>query len=70
MAVTKPIVCIENVVATAALNQNLDLNEIKEKFPLTNYNPEEFPGAVFKIDSPKTTTLIFRTGNLVCSGAK
>ena len=46
------------------------MNEIKEKFPLTNYNPQEFPGAVFKINSPKTTTLIFRTGNLVCTGAK
>lgn len=70
MALTKPIVCIENVVATATLNQNLDLNEIKKNFPLINYNPREFPGAVFKINSPKTTTLIFRTGNLVCTGAK
>ena len=70
MALTKPIVCIENVVATATLNQQLDLDKIKQKFPSTSYNPKEFPGAVFKIDFPKTTTLIFRTGNLVCTGAK
>ena len=70
MALTKPIVCIENVVATGTLNQELDLDEIKQKFPKTSYNPQTFPGASFKIDFPKTTTLIFRTGNLVCTGAK
>lgn len=70
MALTKPIVCIENVVATATLSQMLDLDEIKAKFPKTSYNPHDFPGAVFKINFPKTTTLIFRTGNLVCTGAK
>jgi transcription initiation factor TFIID TATA-box-binding protein len=48
----------------------LDLNEIKRKFPKISYNPQEFPGAVFKLDLPKTTTLIFRTGNMVCTGAK
>jgi len=48
----------------------LDLHEIKRKFPNSSYNPKQFPGAVFKIDLPKTTTLIFRTGNMVCTGAK
>ena len=42
----------------------------KKKFPHVNYNPKDFPGAIFKLNSPKTTTLIFRTGNLVCTGAK
>ena len=67
---TLPRVCIENVVATATVNQSLDLHEIKRKFPDSIYNPQQFPGAIFKIDSPKTTTLIFRTGNMVCAGAK
>lgn len=70
MPVTKPIVCIENVVATGTLHQPLNLDEIKTKFPETSYEPDDFPGAIFKIDFPKTTTLIFRTGNLVCTGAK
>lgn len=48
----------------------MDLHEIKRKFPSSSYNPQQFPGAVFKIDLPKTTTLIFRTGNMVCTGAK
>jgi len=70
MASTKPIVSIENVVATATVNHDINLQKIKEKFPEIDYNPKTFPGAIFKISSPKTTTLIFRTGNLVCTGAK
>jgi len=64
------IMCIENVVASATVNQNINLQEITEKFPEINYNPKSFPGAIFKINLPKTTTLIFSTGNLVCTGAK
>lgn len=48
----------------------MDLHEIKRKFPNSSYNPEQFPEVVFKINLPKTTTLIFRTGNMVCTGAK
>lgn len=44
--------------------------KLKENFLIPAYNPQQFPGAVFKIDLPKTTTLIFRTGNMVCTGAK
>ena len=70
MASTKPIVCIENVVASANVNQDINLQEIIEKFPEINYDPKTFPGAIFKINSPKTTTLIFSTGKLVCTGGK
>jgi len=70
MPQTKPIVSVENVVASASIDQKVDLIEISEKFPDTEYNPEQFPGLVFRIKSPKTATLIFRTGKMVCTGAK
>jgi len=65
-----PLVCIENVVATATISQYLDLNQIKRRFPKTRYEPKGFPGAIFKIDIPRTTNLIFSSGNIVCTGAK
>ena len=68
MPETKPIVSVENVVAS--VDQKIDLIEITEKFPDTEYHPEQFPGLVFRIKSPKTPTLIFRTGKMVCIGAK
>jgi len=70
MPQTKPIVSIENVVASATINQDLNLDDIQKKFPKVEYNPESFPGAVFRISNPKTATLLFRTGKMVCTGAK
>ena len=70
MPQTKPIVSIVNVVASASVDQKIDLNDITKKFPDVEYNPEQFPGLVFRIKNPKTATLIFRTGKMVCTGAK
>ena len=69
MPQTKPIVSIENVVASATVNQKMDLNDITRKFPDVEYHPEQFPGLVFRIRSPKTATLIFSSGKMGCSGA-
>ena len=70
MAQTKPIIEIVNVVASATIEQPLDLNDIAKKFPFVEYDPEQFPGAVFRLDDPRTTTLLFRTGKMVCTGGK
>ena len=61
---------IENVVASATLNQRLDLNAIVKGNPWVEYNPKKFPGLVFRIKRPKSAILIFRTGKMVCTGAK
>jgi len=70
MPQTKPIISIENVVASASVDQRFDLNEITKKFPDTEYHPEQFPGLVFRIKLPRTATLIFSSGKMVCTGAK
>jgi len=70
MAQTKPVVEIVNVVASATIDQDLDLYKIQDKFPDVEYNPEQFPGACFRLKKPKTATLIFRTGKMVCTGSK
>ena len=70
MPQTKPIVSVENVVASASVDQKVDLNDITKKFPDTEYHPDQFPGLVFRLKSPKTATLIFTSGKMVCTGAK
>jgi len=57
MPVTKPIIEIVNVVASATIDQKLDLYDIQKKFPGVEYNPDQFPGAVFRLKNPKTATL-------------
>ena len=70
MTKTRPVISIENVVASATIDQRLDLKDITKKFPDVEWNPEQFPGAVFRLKSPKTATLLFSTGKMVCTGAK
>ena len=70
MPQTKPMVSLVNVVSSASVEQKMNLIEIKKKFPKTEYNPEQFPGLVFRLTNPKTSILIFRTGKMVCTGAK
>ena len=61
---------IQNVVASASVDQKLDLDVILKWYPGVKYNPKSFPGLVFKLRRPKTAILIFRTGKMVCTGAK
>jgi transcription initiation factor TFIID TATA-box-binding protein len=63
-------VSVENVVATASLDQKLDLLAIMKVFVNVEYRPKKFPGLVFRLKRPKTATLIFSTGKMVCTGAK
>jgi len=64
------LVEIQNVVATADLQQHLDLNGILKVTPGAAYVPQRFPGLVYKLKKPKTTTLLFASGKMVCTGAK
>ncbi len=70
MPQTKSIISIENVVASASVNQRLDLNQITRTFADVEYHPDQFPGLVFRLKIPKTATLIFSSGKMVCTGAK
>lgn len=67
---TRHDVVIQNVVAVASLGQKMDLMAIMKTFRNVKYRPKSFPGLAFKLKKPKTTTLIFSTGKMVCTGAK
>lgn len=34
------------------------------------YEPEQFPGAIYQMESPRVVFLIFSVGKIVCVGAK
>jgi len=70
MATVEDSIRIQNVVASVTLNQRFDLNAIVKWNPGVEYNPERFPGLVFRLKKPKTAILIFSTGKMVCTGAK
>jgi transcription initiation factor TFIID TATA-box-binding protein len=61
---------IENVVASTSLGRELDLPSIAKTLEGAEYVPEQFPGLVYRLKSPKAATLLFRSGKVVCTGAK
>ncbi len=61
---------IENVVASTSLGHELDLKVIALALGGAEYEPEQFPGLVYRIKEPKTAILLFRSGKVVCTGAK
>ncbi|MCJ2669974.1 MAG: TATA-box-binding protein [Thermoplasmata archaeon] len=61
---------IENVVASTSLGEELDLQAIALALTGSEYEPEQFPGLIYRLKEPKTATLLFRSGKVVCTGAK
>ena len=61
---------IENVVASTSLGQELDLKAIALALGGSEYEPEQFPGLVYRIVDPKGVLLMFGSGKVVCTGAR
>ncbi len=59
----------ENVVASAGIEQELDLLTVAMDLEGADYDPEQFPGLVYRMDDPECAALIFRSGKIVCTGA-
>ncbi len=66
----KKTITIENVVASTAIGQEIDLKSVTLALDGADYDPEQFPGLVYRTKEPKTAALIFRSGKIVCTGAK
>ncbi|WP_417750581.1 TATA-box-binding protein [Salinibaculum rarum] len=63
-------VTVENVVTSTSAGAELDLDALNNDLPQSEYNREQFPGLIYRSQDPKATTLIFRSGKIVCTGAK
>ena len=65
-----PKIFVQNIVASGSINLVLNLNELALKLENTEYEPEQFPGLVYKLEEPNATFLLFSNGKLVCTGTK
>jgi transcription initiation factor TFIID TATA-box-binding protein len=61
---------IQNIVASTTFAEKLDLDVIAQSLEEAEYEPEQFPGLVYRLHDPKTATLLFRSGKANCTGAK
>ncbi len=66
-----PEIIVQNIVASGHFNHrtiNLELAALWLEHSM--YEPEQFPGLIYRLAEPKTVLLLFQSGNLVCTGAK
>jgi transcription initiation factor TFIID TATA-box-binding protein len=65
-----PTIKIQNIVASGTVGMDLNLNTLAMKLDNTEYEPEQFPGLVYKLAEAKATFLLFSNGKVVCTGTK
>nr|MDO8113232.1 TATA-box-binding protein [Candidatus Sigynarchaeota archaeon] len=66
----EPVITIQNIVASGDLHASIDLNEASVIMENAMFEPETFPGLIYRMAEPKAVFLIFSTGRIVCTGAK
>ncbi len=66
----KPKINVQNIVASGSIDLDLNLNTLSLELENTEYEPEQFPGLVYKLVKPTATFLLFSNGKLVCTGTK
>jgi transcription initiation factor TFIID TATA-box-binding protein len=67
-----PEIVVQNIVTSADLGRKLNLNAIAIGLGLENieYEPEQFPGLVYRLEDPDVVALLFGSGKLVITGGK
>lgn len=60
---------VENIVASSKIDAKLNLEEIAFALENAEYEPEQFPGLVYRINEPRVAFLLFSSGKIICTGA-
>ena len=59
------------MVASGSIGMDLNLNSLAMELENTEYEPEQFPGAIFKMTDPvKSSLLLFKNGKIICTGGR
>ena len=66
----KPEIKVQNMVASGAIGMDLNLNGLAMTLENTEYEPEQFPGLVYKLPNTRATFLLFSNGKIVCTGTR
>jgi len=66
----QPRVKVQNMVASGDIGMDLNLNMLAMELENTEYEPEQFPGLVYKLSGTRATFLLFSNGKIVCTGTR
>ena len=70
IAMKEPIITIQNFVVSGDIKCGIDLNKPTIVMDNVMYEPEVFPGLIYRMKEPKSVLLLFSTGKIVCTGVK
>jgi len=62
-----PKFTVQNMVASGSIGVDLNLNALAVQLSNTEYEPEQFPGLVHKLEGTRATFLLFSNGKIVCT---
>ena len=65
-----PQIKVQNMVASGSIGIDLNLNSLAMDLENTEYEPEQFPGLVYKLPDTRATFLLFSNGKIVCTGTR
>ena len=60
---------IQNVVASTGISQEIDLRSVAMDLRGADFDPDQFPGLIYRPEDAAATCLIFRSGKMTCTGA-
>jgi transcription initiation factor TFIID TATA-box-binding protein len=68
----EPRVAITNIVCSYDIGKYINLNKVVITLNLENieYEPEQFPGLVYRLKEPKIVALLFSSGKIILTGGK
>ncbi len=66
----EPTCKVQNMVASGSIGIDLNLNSLAIDLENTEYEPEQFPGLVYKLPGTRATFLLFSNGKIVCTGTR
>jgi transcription initiation factor TFIID TATA-box-binding protein len=68
----EPKLVITNMVCSYNLGKYINLNKVAVTLNVENieYEPEQFPGLVYRIKDPKIVVLLFSSGRIILTGGK
>ncbi|MFW3146303.1 MAG: hypothetical protein ACMUIE_05780 [Thermoplasmatota archaeon] len=61
---------IENIMASANLNTKLKLKEVADKMDDTEYNPDNFPGVIWRPKNSYGVVVIMDDGKMMCTNTR
>ncbi|WP_231188433.1 TATA-box-binding protein [Haladaptatus sp. DYF46] len=59
----------ENIIATSEIDQELDVARLGADLTGGTYNPDQFPGVIFRSPNRSATMLLYRSGTITSTGA-